>query len=150
MNYEFYNYLKPYLIKLQEVIGNDFVVFGSAPLYLYGVVPFVGKINDLDVFTKDESIIPSNAQVVTFHKNINQKMYKISIDDLVVDIGPSWLGYEEYINKYYTDPIVVDGFKFANLNVIEEWKREMVNKYDRQKDRDYLQAIREFRKNGTI
>lgn len=31
-------YIYPYLVKLEKLIGSDFVVFGSTPLYLYNVV----------------------------------------------------------------------------------------------------------------
>jgi len=33
-NKNFYNYIKPTLEKLQEIIGDEFVVFGLVPLYL--------------------------------------------------------------------------------------------------------------------
>jgi hypothetical protein len=62
-----------------------------------------------------------------------------------LDIGATWSGYEDFSNKIRTNPIVVDGFKFANLEVVEEWKKEMVKKYDRPKDNDYLQKIKTFR-----
>ena len=146
VNEKFLDYIKPYLIKLREKIGDDFVVFGSAPLYLFGVVPFTGQINDLDVFVKDLTTIPRDAMTVTFHKNEKQKLFKIVIDDMEVDIGSSWPGYEDFVNKIYANPVVVEDFKFANLDVVEEWKREMVKRYDRQKDRDYLDKIAIYKK----
>ncbi len=145
INQDFFNYLKPYLIKLREKIGDNFVVFGSAPLCLLGVVEFNGKINDLDINVYDKSVIPAEAQEVTFHKNQDQKLYKIIIDDLEVDIGISWPGYGDFIDRIRSNPIIVDGFKFANLDIVEEWKREMVKRYDRQKDKDYLIKIEAFR-----
>lgn len=147
INQSFYNYIKPYLIKLREKIGNDFVVFGSAPLYLYGVVDFRGSINDLDVFIEDVSIIPKDAVSVTFHKNQKQKLYKIIIDDLEVDIGSYWPGHDNILKNIFLNPVEVDNFKFANLDSVEKWKTEMVKKYDRQKDKDYLIKIQEFRQN---
>ena len=145
INETFFNYIKPYLIKLRDKIGNDFVVFGSAPLYLLGVVDFNGSINDLDVFIKDISIVPNDAVPVTFHKNQEQKLYKIIIDGLAVDMGSYWPGYDGILNNIFTNPVEIEGFKFANLNVVEEWKQEMVKKYDRQKDKDYLLKIQAFR-----
>lgn len=147
INQNFYNYIKPYLTKLQDKIGNDFVVFGSAPLYLLGVVDFNGRINDLDVFIKDISIVPDDAIPVTFHKNQEQKLYKIVIDNLEVDMGSYWPGYDNILKDIFLNPIEVDGFKFANLEAVENWKREMVIKYNRQKDKDYLVKIREYKQN---
>lgn len=146
INHQFYNYLKPYLLKLQEKVGEDFVVFGSAPLYLLGVVPFSGNINDLDVNLKNESQIPADAVAVTFHKNVEQKLYKIVIDDLEIDMGVNWPGYGDFFSRISHDPIVIDGFKFANLDMVEEWKSEMVSMHDRQKYKDYLEAIHKYKK----
>lgn len=128
-------------------MGNNFVVFGSAPLYLYGVVEFTGRINDLDVFVEDLAIIPSDAEVVTFHKNLDQKLYKITVNDLEVDIGSHWPGYEDFLSGMKTDFVIVEGFKFASLDIVEGWKTEMVKRYDRQKDKDYLAKIKAFREN---
>jgi len=149
INNDFYNYIKPYLVKLQEKVG-DFVVFGSAPLYLLGIVKFTGKINDLDVNLFNESQVPIDAQPVTFHKDENQKLFKIIIDDLEVDMGISWPGYGDFLERIRSNPIIIDGFKFANLDVVEEWKKEMVKRYDRQKDKDYLVKIEEYKKEKEL
>jgi hypothetical protein len=145
INRDFYNYLKPYLVKLRQLIGDDWIVFGSAPLYLLGVVEFAGKVNDLDVNLRDVLRIPVDAQVVTFQGNKEQRFHKIFIDDLEVDIGTAWPGFGGYMENIYEDPIVVDGFKFANLDIVEQWKEEMVRRYDRKKDKDYLVKINEYK-----
>ncbi|MFZ4648307.1 MAG: hypothetical protein ACOYMB_01580 [Patescibacteria group bacterium] len=149
INQAFLEYIEPYLIKLREKIG-DFVVFGSAPLYLYGVVEFNGQINDLDVYVEDEKMIPSDAQKVTFHKDNQQNLYKIIIDDLDVDIGGYWPGYGGILTRINSGPYIINSFKFANLDIVEEWKKEMVRKYDRQKDKDYLEKIKEWRHKRNI
>jgi len=150
INQDFLNYIRPYLIKLRDKIGGDFIVFGSAPLYLLGVVDFTGKINDLDVNVFDRAVIPGEAREVTFHKNSEQKLYKIFIDDLEVDIGVSWPGYGDFIDRIRSNPIIVEDFKFANLDIVEAWKREMVKRYDRPKDRDYLHKIEIFRQRPNL
>jgi len=144
INQEFFNYIKPYLVKVQAMIGGNFVVFGSAPLYLLSVVEFNGKINDLDISIKNSEDIPTDAQIVTFHKDQNQKFYKMIIDDIEVDMASLWPGQEYFFNKIHANPIIVEGFKFANLEVVKEWKREMVKKYNRLKDREYLEKIEDF------
>lgn len=145
INQDFFNYLKPYLCKLRDKLGTDFVVFGSAPLYLLGIVEFTGKINDLDVSLRSADNIPEEAVAVTFHKDQRQKFYKIMIDDLAIDMASLWPGQEYFFNGIHSEPIIVDGFKFANLDIVEEWKKEMVKRYDRQKDKDYLEKINVFR-----
>ena len=149
-NQDFFNYIKPYLIKLREKIGDDFIVFGSAPLYLLGVVEFIGTIHDLDITTKDYSLIPKDAREVVFQKDPNQKLYKIFIDEMEIDIGVSWLGYEDFFKRIFADPIIVEGFKFANLDVVEEWKKTTFEKYGRPKDGVYLDKIKKFREYETI
>lgn len=144
INQEFFNYVKPYLAKIQTMIGGDFVVFGSAPLYLLGIVEFGGKINDLDISIKNIQEIPKDAKIVTFHKDQNQIFYKIKIEDIEIDIASLWPGQEYFFNKIHDDPIIVEKFKFANLEVVREWKREMVKKYNRPKDKDYLKKIEDF------
>ncbi len=150
INQDFFNYIKPYLIKLREKIDNDFVVFGSAPLYLFGIVEFPGKINDLDVSIKDWASVPAETEVVTFHKDPNQKFCKIRIDGMEIDIASLWPGCDYFFNEIHNKPIIIEGFKFANLDIVEEWKREMVKRYDRQKDKDYLQKIQDFRQKSII
>lgn len=141
---DFFNYIKPYLIKIQAIIGNDFVVFGSAPLYLLGVLKFDGKIHDLDISIKNSEDVPKDAQIVTFHKDHNQIFYKIMIDDMQIDIASLWPGQEYFFNKIHTAPIVIEEFKFANLEVVKEWKQDMVKKYNRLKDKEYLEKINDF------
>jgi hypothetical protein len=145
INQNFFNYIKPFLVKLKEEIGDDFVVFGSAPLYLLGIVDFKESFNDLDITIRDVANIPNSAEVVTFHNNPAQKFYKIKIDGMNIDIASTWPGYEEFFEKIFTKPIIVEGFKFANLDIVEEFKNEMVKKYNRQKDKDYLEKIKQFR-----
>ena len=144
INQGFFNYIKPYLVKIQARIGGDFVVFGSAPLYLLGVVKFDGKIHDLDISIKNSEIISQDAQIVTFHKDQNQKFYKIMIDDMEIDMASLWPGQEYFFNKIHTNPIIIEEFKFANLEVVKEWKQEMVKKYNRLKDKEYLEKIDNF------
>jgi len=148
INKHFFNTIKPVLIELREKVGADFVVFGSTPLYLLGVVEFNKKINDIDIALKDVNNIPTGAQVATFHGNPKQQFHKINIKGISIDIGCEWEGWpnqKSFFQKIFTNPIEVEGFKFANLDVIEEWKRDLVKKYNREKDREYLHKISEYR-----
>ena len=148
INKEFFNYIKPILVKLKSKIGNDFVIFGSTPLYLFGVVEFTKEINDIDVALKDKVNLPSNAKVVTFQGDTNKKFHKINIDGVNIDIGCEWEGWsgqKEFFKKLFKEQVVVDGYKFVNINVIEEWKKEMVKKYNREKDKKYLKQIKEYK-----
>lgn len=148
INKYFFNTIKSVLVELKEKVGPDFVIFGSAPLYLLGVVEFDKKINDIDIALKDVNNIPKEAQVVTFHGNAKQQFHKINIKDVDIDIGCEWKGWANqkgFFQKLFANPIEVEDFKFVNLDVIEEWKKDMIKNYNREKDKYYLQKIFEYR-----
>ena len=145
INEYFFNSIKPILIKLKDKIGEDFVVFGSAPLYLIGVVNYDKPINDLDIAVKDKNVIPKETKEVIFQKNPNQKLYKIKINNIEVDIGGCWKGQESYFYKLFDNPIIVEGFKFVNLDMLKEWKERMVKEYNREKDKIYLEKIKKYK-----
>ena len=145
INEKFFNTIYPVLNKLKERIAEDFVVFGSAPLYLIGVVSFDKPINDLDIALKDKNAIPKDAKEVTFQKNKNQKLYKLIIKGIKVDMGTCWKGQEDYFYRLFENPILVKGFKFANLEILEEWKEKMIKEYNREKDKIYLEKIKKFK-----
>lgn len=148
INKDFFSAIEPVLIKLKSKLGEKFIIFGSAPLYLLGVVEFDKSkgINDLDVAVEDQSVIPKEAKQVTFQKNIDQKFYKLTIDGMEVDIGPCWPGQEKIFYELFKNPIIVNGFSFANLDVVEKWKMLMVKKYNREKDKNYLIKIANYKK----
>jgi len=147
INKKFLKIIKPILTQLKNKIGDDFIVFGSVPLYLFGVINFDKSINDLDIAIKDKKVVPREAKEVTFQKNPNQKLYKFKIDNIEIDIGACWKGQESYFYKLFENPIEVEGFKFANLEILEEWKKIMVKKYNREKDKIFLKKIREYKLN---
>ena len=95
---------------------------------------------------KNEQNIPGDAERVTFQKDQDKYFYKIKINDFQIDLAPAWKGHEKQFETIFKNPVVVDGFKFANLDVVENWKKEMVKKYHRQKDADYLEKIQEYRR----
>ncbi len=145
INQKFLGRVEQVLGELKEKLKSDFVVFGSAPLYLLGVLEFKEDFNDLDIAIRDLSFVPKDAKQVCFRGDPNQKLYKIKIKDIFVDIGSAWPGQEEIFEKIFTNPIVVKGFKFANLDVCEEWKESIVKKYGREKDKIHLQKIKEYK-----
>jgi hypothetical protein len=148
INQEFFNRIEPILIKLKKKIGPDFIIFGSAPLYLLGVLDFNNgsEFNDLDVAVKDESVIPKKeAKEVCFKGDPSQRLYKINIDGVNIDIGSAWPEHEEIFNRIFENPVIVQGFKFANLDICEEWRKLVVKKYDNEKAKYHLEKIKEFR-----
>jgi hypothetical protein len=147
INHKFFEAVEPVLKELKQKIGDDSIIFGSSPLYLLGVLPFndLKDLNDLDVAIKDVTRVPEEAKQVTFHGNPDQKLYKLIINGIEVDIGGIWPGQEDYFYKLFENPIIVGGFKFANLEICEEWKVKMIKKYNRQKDKEYLEKIRIYK-----
>lgn len=154
INRVFLNTILPVLAELGKKINCDFVVFGSAPLYLFKVLDFKDgeKINDLDLVVGDD-FMPNkyDFEIVFFHDNPEQKFYKINIQGINIDIGSAWSGRERIYGKIFQSPFEFSGFKFANLSVIREWKELMVREYGREKDKRYLEMIQEYvRKNIEI
>lgn len=76
INQKFLKAIKPPLEILRQKMRGEFVIFGSSPLYLLGILKFkgIGAFNDLDIAIKDESIIPKEAKLVTFQKNREQRL----------------------------------------------------------------------------
>ncbi len=149
INQYFFDKIEPVLKWLKEKIGNDFVVFGSGPLYLMGVVEFGenSALNDLDIAIKDLAVVPKEAKEVHFRGDLNQKLFKINIQGIDVDMGAVWPGQEEIFPKIFKDPFVVQDYKFANLQICLEWREYVAEKYKREKDIVYLTKIKEFIKN---
>ena len=150
INQKFFDKVDPVLIKLRKKFGEDFVVFGSAPLYLMGVLEFKEDFNDLDIAVKDISPIIKEAKQVCFGGDPNQKLYKINIQGINVDIGSAWPGEEKVFEKLLENPIVVKDFKFVNLDNCQAWKEDMVKKYNREKDKLHLQKIKEYNRENQV
>ena len=127
INQKFFNTIEPVLNELKDKLKSEFVVFGSGPLYLLNVLELKknSDFNDLDIAIKDESVIPKEAQLVYFKGDPNQKLYKIKIKGINVDIGSVWPGQEDTFDKIFENPIVIKGFKFASLDICQEWKELM-------------------------
>lgn len=145
INKKFLKVVLPVLKELQQQLKGDFVVFGSAPLYLFSILEFK-ELNDLDIAVKDKAIIPSEARLVIFEDNPKQKLYKLQIGNIKVDIGPAWPGRENIFNRIFQNPVVIDDIKFANLDAVQEWKKLMIKEYNRQKDKDHLKRIKTYKK----
>jgi len=148
INQKFWECLSPVLSELKQKINCDFVVFGSTPLYLLGVLDFerIENLNDIDIAVGDDFVSSEEMQEVYFHDEPNQKLYKILIQGINVDIGPAWPGREDIYDKIFRDSFEVGGFKFASLNTVREWKELMVKEYGREKDRNHLEKIKDFQK----
>lgn len=146
INQRFLEIVSPILSELREKIGCDFVVFGSAPLYLLGVVDFdkTKGINDLDVAVGEDFVPSAEMREVLFHDDPAQKLYKIDIGGINIDIGPAWPSRERIYEKTFSSAFECGGFRFASLNVVKQWKEVMVREYGREKDKVYLEKIRQF------
>jgi hypothetical protein len=144
-NRQFLNSIEPVLSRLKTIFGDDFVVFGSAPLYLLDIINSGDKhLNDLDIAVRDLRNIPDEAIKKTFQKNPDQILYQLKIDGVKIDIGTCWPGQEDFFARIFHDPIVANGYKFADLLVVKEWKEKMVKEYQREKDMEYLKRINDF------
>lgn len=150
INRDYFDAIKPILEKLKDQVDGEFVLFGSASLYLLGILEFKGldKIHDLDVTLDGSLRRKDGVQVVHFEDDPNKPLYKITINGVNIDIGTKWLGQDAWFRKVFSDPIVVDGFKFANLQAVLDFKRMNVSKYNRGKDKDAVARIEKYLRSG--
>jgi len=146
INREFLRAVNPALEELRARIGVDFVVFGSAPLYLFGVLEFAGleTLHDLDVAVGAGFAPTPDMEKVWFHDDPRQPLYKLRLSRLTADIGPAWPGREAIYARIFREAIEAGGFRFANLAITREWKDLMVKEYGREKDRLYLEKLEAF------
>lgn len=154
MNQKFWQKIEPVLSELAGRIGTDFVVFGSAPLYLFGVLEFdeSSGLNDLDIAVREGFAPPSEAREVLFHDDPKQKLYKIRLGGIDIDIGSAWPGREKIYAEIFVSCCEVGNFKVASLAVVRKWKEMMVTEYGREKDKVHLAKLAEFanRKAETV
>lgn len=148
INRKVWEALSPALSELKRKINCDFVVFGSASLYLWGVLPFeiAADLNDLDIAVGDDFVPFGEMREVLFHNDPRQKLYKISTQGINIDIGAAWPGREKIYEKIFNSAVEVEGFKFAGLDVVREWKEMMIEEYGREKDRNHLARIQEYQR----
>jgi len=146
INQKFWQKIEPALAQLADMIGPDFVVFGSAPLYLLEVLDFDGTsdFNDLDIAVREGFVAPAGAREVLFHNDPRQKLHKMHLGGIDIDIGSAWPGREEIYTHIFVSYYEIRGFKFASLPVVKEWKKMMVREYGREKDQSHLAKIAEF------
>lgn len=147
-NRAYFDAIKPILDKLREKVEGDFVLFGSSTLYLLGIEKFEGldKIHDLDITLDGKVKEGTETKIVHFEHDPNKKLYKVNINGINIDIGTLWVGHERWLRKIFADPIIINGYKFANLQTVLDYKKMNVSKYDREKDRVAIAKIEEYLK----
>ena len=79
INQEFFEFIEPGLKAIKEKIGDDFIVVGSAIMYLLGILEFKkgNFFHDLDIIVKNESSIPKEAVCTFFQNDPNKKLYRM-------------------------------------------------------------------------
>ncbi len=146
INYNYFNAIKPVLEKLNNLLEGDWVLFGSTTLYLLGILDFEGldNIHDLDVVLDGQLSEKTEAETVYFENDPDKKLYKLKVANIEIDVGTLWPGEEYWFNLAFKDPIVVKNFKFANLDSVLEWKKEIVRCHGREKDKKYVCLIEKY------
>ncbi|MEA2020574.1 MAG: hypothetical protein U9M98_02540 [Patescibacteria group bacterium] len=146
INWDYFEKIKPILRKLCRKVEGDFVVFGSAPLYLFGALKFegLGNMHDLDILLDGHVKNSAIEKTVYFENDKNQKLYKLSIDGVNIDVGTLWPGHEEWFEKVFENSQEINGYKFASLETVLEWKKRNIKKYDRKKDKEAIARIKKF------
>jgi hypothetical protein len=144
INQEFFDFIEPALKSLKEKTCGDFIVFGSAVMYLLGILEFKkeGFFHDLDIMLKNQSNIPKEAALTYYQGDKNRKLYRIYLEGFEIDIGGQWPETKEFFERSFDDPLIINGYKFISLDKLQEWKEMMA----RPKDLKHVEKIKEFKK----
>lgn len=120
--------------------AGHFVLFGSAPLLVRGIVPPSG---DLDVLTRGPAwevarelgptvrLSPYDVEVVRLH-------------DGRIEIGTAWGIGDVGVDELIDDAEVIDGLPFARLPLVRAYK-ELAG---RPKDREHLRLLDAWESGG--
>ena len=125
--------------------SDDYVVFGSAPMWLHGLKDLT---HDLDILAKGsawekvstmgEKEIPASGvcQVVRLF-------------DGEIEIYNGWWPGEWDIENLISRAQIIDGVRFASLLDVLKWKKHRVKEWDREKDTEHIRLIENYLKNNT-
>ncbi len=101
-------------------------------------------MHDLDILLDGSVREDMVEKIACFENDRDQKLYKVSIDGVDIDVGTLWPRHEEWFRKIFESAWEVGGYKFASLETVLEWKEKNVEKYAREKDMRALEKIEEF------
>jgi hypothetical protein len=117
-------------LKKWELPADKYVIYGSGPLAVRGI----REMNDMDVIVKDD-----------LYQELKEKLGekeegKIIIHNGEIEIYPTWNALAEDADGMIDRAEIIQGFKFATLEDIMNWKRSM----GRSKDKEDIESIKEF------
>ena len=147
INQNFFDYIEPVLKNIKRETKGDYMIFGSAILYLFDILEFKEEdFHDIDVMVKSESSIPKEAKLFYFQNDKDKRLFKYFIGDFEVDFGGIWPETEGFFRRALDNTIEINGYRFVSLKMLQEWK-EMIG---REKDLLHVEKIKEFRRSHQV
>lgn len=125
------------LLRELELPAGDYVVFGSAPLAVRGIIP---AVNDLDVVCRGsawEAVCALSAP----ERNERWNVELVELHGGRLTFGTEWAIGEVGVDELIERAEWIDGLPFARLSLVEAYKRLS----GRPKDLDHLQALAAWR-----
>ncbi len=110
---------------------EDFVLFGSAPMLVHGLI---AEVNDIDIVARASAW--EKAQSLGSKKLAAAGDFVISYKD--TDIYDGWMG--ESVDAIFKRAQLLQGLKYAHLKDVLKYKLEL----NRAKDEEHISLLRVF------
>lgn len=121
------------LLRELELPADDYVIFGSAPLAVRGIIP---AVNDLDVVCRGSAWEAVCAQSAP-ERNERWGVELVELYGGRLTFGTEWAIGEVAVDELIETAEWIDGLPFARLDLVEAYKRLS----GRPKDLDHLRAL---------
>ncbi len=114
----------------------DYIVFGSTPMWLYGLKDL---FSDIDILARGEAWAKATRLgKVEIPASGASKVVRLFDGD--VEIFDGWYPGEWNVDELIDNAIVVEGIRFANLEDVIKWKKA----FGREKDLEHARVIEEY------
>lgn len=119
-----------------ELNPEDYLVFGSTPMWLYGLKDLS---SDIDILARGEAwskaITLGNVETPASGKS---KVVRFFGSD--IEIFDGWYPGEWNIDDLISNAIIIESIRFASLDDVLKWKKA----FGREKDLEHARVIEEY------
>lgn len=119
-----------------ELNPADYLVFGSTPMWLYGLKDLSG---DVDILARGEAWAKAT-QLGKVETPASGASKVVRLFDGEIEIFDGWFPGEWDVDELIDNAIIVEGIGFASLENVLKWKKE----FGREKDLEHARVIEEY------
>lgn len=119
-----------------ELNPEDYLVFGSTPMWLYGLKDLSG---DVDILARGEAWAKAT-QLGKVETPASGASKVVRLFDGEIEIFDGWFPGEWDVDALISNAVRIDGVRFASLEDVIEWKKE----FGRVKDLEHARVIEEY------